>query len=69
MAYNFPIPKDMLGDLYLLREYFAGGSIASQIRSAVKDYIETQERKIGSSGSSISDVAEAIKLHNKEVSN
>lgn len=63
MAYKIEIPKKMLRELFLLREYCGGPSIVQGIREAVAEYLQKKEREIGDS---IESVAETIEQHHKE---
>jgi len=63
--YKLAIPTKELKKLYLLREYCAGGSIASQVRQSIEDFILKQEKKIGTS---VEDATEGIARHEIEKS-
>ena len=63
MAYKFELPKAMLKDLWILREYCAKGPIIQQVRKAVSLYIQKQERKIGCP---LKDIVEVMERHEKE---
>jgi len=63
--YKFSIPEGDLKKLWLFRENLAIGSMASQVRSAVSDFIKKQEEKIGLP---VEEAAEIIKQHDDEES-
>ena len=63
--YKIAIPPKELKKLYLLREYCTMGPISHQVLQAVQTYIQTQERKIGTT---IEDVTEGIHRHSIDVS-
>jgi len=66
MAYKFELPKNMLKDLWRLREYAAQGPIISQVRNAVGNYLKDKEREIGTT---IQDASEVIEQHRRESEN
>jgi len=63
--YKFSIPEQDLKKLWLFRENLAVGSLASQVRQAVSDFIRKQEEKIGLP---VEEAAEIIKRHDDEES-
>ena len=44
--YNISLPRELLKELYELREKHGKGPIARQVREAVKAYIVREKRKI-----------------------
>jgi len=63
MAYLLKIPKEQMKNLFLLREYGGCGTIASQVREAIRMWIEEQSKK---NGCSIEEIAETIERHGNE---
>jgi len=63
MAYNIPLPRNQMRDLYLLREFAAQGSIIGQVRRAISSYLKSQEKRIGCS---IADLAEATERYERK---
>jgi len=58
--YKILLPRKMMKDLWLLREYYGEPAIIVQIRSAISNYLEQKETEIGAP---IEDVAETIEKH------
>jgi len=44
--YNISLPRELMKELYELREKHGRGPIARQVREAVKAYIVREKRKI-----------------------
>jgi|AntAceMinimDraft_18_1070375.scaffolds.fasta_scaffold1033887_2 hypothetical protein len=63
--YKFSLPEESLKKLYLFRENLALGSMAGQVRSAVSEFIQRHEEKIGVP---VEEADEIIKKHNHEES-
>jgi len=63
MGYLLKIPKEQMRNLFLLREYAGCGTIASQVREAIRLWIEQQSRK---NGCSIEEIAETLEKHRKQ---
>lgn len=61
--YKIELPKDMLKDLYLLREYAAQGSIIGQVRKSVAAYIREFSKKTGCS--SPQELQEIVEKHER----
>ena len=55
--YTFTIHQEQLTALWRLREYAAKGPIAKQVREAISNYLQIQEKEIGCP---IADIQEAI---------
>jgi len=64
--YKVIIPEELLSNLWRLREYACCGSIASQIRHAISEYILGEEQKIGCS---IQEIQEIRDKHEEEKKN
>ena len=63
MPYLLKIPRTQMESLWKLREFAGRGPIAVQVRKAISDYLNSQEREIGAP---ISDIAEATERHKRE---
>ncbi len=64
--YKVIIPEELLSNLWRLREYACGGSIASQIRHAISEHISSEEQKIGCSIKEIQEIRDKHEAEKKE---
>ena len=53
--YHIKLPKDMMADLWRLREYYGKGTIIDQVREAVYRYLHEEKEKLGYSVSEFRD--------------
>ncbi len=64
MAYKFELDKKTVRQLWQVREFCGGGSIISQVRDAVNQYLRRLEKE--KIGTSIEDASNAIAKFERE---